>query len=579
MTFGLTALHIVMRAGLACCTLLALLGASCSRQAAWEPIAPSATPQYGGDLNIATVYMTLSALSWDPADWAWKSNHDAGAVREMLLSADLDKARSKGGPYAFTADVHLPNDAIRGEIAESWEWENPRTLVMHLRQGVFFPEKPGFMARRELDADDVVFTFAHILTSPKKQPTYLAFLERVDARDKDTVVFRLKEYNSEWAYRIGYGYFTSIIPRESANTDLHDWNKLTGTGPFAIKKYIAGHLQSFVRNADYWGNEQINGVAYQLPFIDSFTYRIIRDEATSLSALRTGKLDIMESIRWINVDHLKKTTPELQWNRWLAPQGTFIALRVDRPPLDDARVRRALNIAVNKPEIVKLFYGGNAELMAFPQHPDFGANYQPLEEMPASVQELFTYNPEKARRLLAKAGLPKGFELTVQVCSCDGSHMDLLPLIVSYWEKIGVRVRIQPMEYASFLSAMTTRTHASAYMMNTGHVTPLSSLRKNFQTGQTWNASQYSNAEFDRRIDDTFRMRQEADQIASVRDLTAMMLDEVPYVWLPTPYVYTAWWPWVQNYGGELRAGAVRPGPIYARIWIDQEMKRKMGFR
>ena len=51
-----------------------------------------------------------------------------------------------------------------------------------------------------------------------------------------------------------------------------------------------------------------------------------------------------------------------------------------------------------------------------------------------------------------------------------------------------------------------------------------------------------------------------------------------PYLWLPTPYIYTAWWPWVQNYDGELRAGAVRPGPIYARIWIDREMKKKMGF-
>ena len=56
------------------------------------------------------------------------------------------------------------------------------------------------------------------------------------------------------------------------------------------------------------------------------------------------------------------------------------------------------------------------------------------------------------------------------------------------------------------------------------------------------------------------------------------IVDKAPYVWLPTPYLYTAWWPWVKNYGGELRAGAVRPGPIYARIWVDQELKKKMGY-
>jgi peptide/nickel transport system substrate-binding protein len=109
-------------------------------------------------------------------------------------------------------------------------------------------------------------------------------------------------------------------------------------------------------------------------------------------------------------------------------------------------------------------------------------------------------------------------------------------------------------------------------------VTPLSSLRKNFQTGQVWNPSQWSDPDFDRRIDEAFRMRNEEDTIAAVRSMTTEIMAEAPYVWLPTPYLYTAWWPWVRNYGGELRAGAVRPGPIYARIWIDHDMKRRMGF-
>jgi hypothetical protein len=57
------------------------------------------------------------------------------------------------------------------------------------------------------------------------------------------------------------------------------------------------------------------------------------------------------------------------------------------------------------------------------------------------------------------------------------------------------------------------------------------------------------------------------------------IVDKAPYIWLPTPYSFQAWWPWVKNYDGELRAGAVRPGPIYARIWVDQDLKRKMGFK
>jgi peptide/nickel transport system substrate-binding protein len=59
--------------------------------------------------------------------------------------------------------------------------------------------------------------------------------------------------------------------------------------------------------------------------------------------------------------------------------------------------------------------------------------------------------------------------------------------------------------------------------------------------------------------------------------MTRQILEQAPSIFLPSPYVYTGWWPWVKNYGGELRAGAERPGPIHARIWIDQELKKKMG--
>ena len=69
----------------------------------------------------------------------------------------------------------------------------------------------------------------------------------------------------------------------------------------------------------------------------------------------------------------------------------------------------------------------------------------------------------------------------------------------------------------------------------------------------------------------------EAARQQAIRDMTAEIIDKAPYIWLPTPYNYTAWWPWVKNYDGELRVGAVKPGPVYARIWIDQAMKKQMG--
>ena len=79
------------------------------------------------------------------------------------------RATSNGGKHPFYADAWLPSDAIRGELAESWEWkENPLRVEIKLRKGIMFPEKPGVMASRELVADDVVFSYNRLANSPKK---------------------------------------------------------------------------------------------------------------------------------------------------------------------------------------------------------------------------------------------------------------------------------------------------------------------------------------------------------------------------------------------------------------------------
>ncbi len=546
--------------------------------AAGSAIAQAEAPKYGGTVEIGSVYPTISALSWDLADWNWKQNYDTGQVYEQLFVADLSKAKRNGGKYAFQADAWLPEDAIRGELAESWKWTDPLTLEVKLRKGVKFPAKPGVMEERELVAEDVVFSYGRQEASAKKIPTYFDHLSKVEARDKHTVLFRFKEFNAEWDYRFGWGYYSGIMPKEVATAGAANWKNVNGTGPFTLTQFVQGNASTYTRNPQYWDSERIGNKDYKLPFVDKVVLRTIKDEATRNTMLRTGKIDIMEGLRWTAVDELKRSAPQLQWSRWLSYTGQYLAMRVDTKPFNDIRVRRALNMAINKQEIVKQYYGGNAELFAYPQHPDYGGYYEPLSAMPDNVKELFTYNPDKARKLLAEAGYPKGFTFKVQVCACSPDHMELLPLIAAYLEQVGVRLQIQPMEYGAFLSAMTTKTNAPGYLMNNGHTNPTTTIRKSFVTGQVWNASQWSDPKFDKKVEEAFELRDVGKRQEALRALTREIVAQAPYIWLPTQYVYTAWWPWVKNYGGELRAGAVRPGPIYARLWIDQEMKKKMGF-
>jgi peptide/nickel transport system substrate-binding protein len=537
------------------------------------------TPKYGGTLEIVTVYATISALSWDNYDYNWKHNHDTGQVYEQLFVTDVSQFKSRGGKWTMTPDAYIPSESMRGELAEKWELkQNPLQIVVTLRKGVMFPEKPGIMASRELTADDIVYTFNRQNSSPKKIEGMYDYVDSVKATDRYTVVFNLKEYNAEWAYRFGYGYYSGIVPKEVVDAGATNWRNINGTGPFRLTDYTQGNSNTYEKNPVYWGTETINEKEFKLPYIDKMIYRIIKDEATRVTALRTGKVDVLEVIRWQDVDSLKKSAPDLKWNRWLATGGTFLAMRTDTKPFDDIRVRRALNMAVNKDEIIKSYYNGNAEMFAYPQHPSFGAYFKPLEQQPDSVKELFKYDPEKAKKLLAEAGYPNGFTFKTQVCSCSTNHMDLLPMVAGYLEQVGVKMEIQTMEYGAFLSAMTTRQNSPGYFMDNGHTNPTRTLHKSFVFGQPWNPSQWNDPKFSAKMDQVYLEPDESKRIQMIDEMTTEIVDKAPYVWLPTPYIFTAWWPWVKGYEGELRAGAARPGPIYARMWVDQDLKKKMGY-
>jgi peptide/nickel transport system substrate-binding protein len=554
-----------------------ILAAALAAGSALAQTAAPQKPQYGGELNIGNVFLTVNPMSPDIGDWAWKHAQDTGLAYEQLFAADLDKSIRKGGKHAFTADAWIAPDALRGELAEKWEMKtNPLRVEVQLRKGVMFPAKAGVMDARELIADDVLFSYDRLNKSPKKIPTYFDHVDRVEVTGKHSLTFFMKAYNAEWDYRFGWGYYSGIMPKEVVAAGPGNWKNVNGTGPFQLQEYVQGNSLVFSKNPVYWDKEKIAGAEYKLPFVDKITYRVIKDEATFITALRTAKLDLLESVRWSHVDELKKSAPKIQWTKRLANGGQFIALRMDQKPFDDIRVRKALNLAVNRQEIAKAYYGGNAELLAWPMHPTYTGYFEPLEQMPDAVKELFTFNPAKAKQLLAEAGYPNGFTFKVQTSSASVEG-DLLQMVAAYLSKVGVKMEIQTLEYAAYFSAMMTRTNAAGYFMFLGNTNPTTALRKSFVKGQVWNPSQFSDPVIDKMMAETYAESDERVRQVKVRQMTRLVLEKAPVLFLPSAYVYTGWWPWVKNYGGELRAGSERPGPIHARIWVDQEMKKKMG--
>jgi peptide/nickel transport system substrate-binding protein len=555
--------------------IAAALGAT----AATGALAQAEAPKYGGTLEIATPSTAVSPLSWDLADWqATLQTRDTGPFYEQLFSVDIKKAGSHGGPYSFTYTGWQPTDAMVGELAESWSWTSPLTLEIKLRKGVKFPAKQGVMPEREFVADDVVYHFNRMNTSPKRTQGYYDHVKSAEAKDKHTVLFTFNKFIADWDYRFGNGWFSGMQPKEVVDAGAGNWKNANGTGPFILSDVVIGNALKFAKNPVYWGSETIGGKEYKLPYVDQMVHRVLKDEATQKAALRTGKIDILSAVSWESAKELKQTTPQLKWHRYLTTAAYKIALRVDTKPFTDVRVRRALNMAINKQEIIDQFYGGEAEMFTYPMHPDFVGYHKPLKDQPESVQELFKYNPDKAKKLLAEAGYPNGFAFKVQVCACDPVRMELMPLIAAYLDAINVKMEIQPMEYGAHLSAMTSHTNAAGYLSNIPDNNPTSSFRVNFGKGQVYNAAAWDDPKFDARVAEANAERDEKKRQHMLQELTTYLVDQAPAIWLPNPYGYTAWWPWVKNYNGELYAGAGRGAPFHARIWLDQDLKKKMGY-
>jgi len=270
----------------------------------------------------------------------------------------------------------------------------------------------------------------------------------------------------------------------------------------------------------------------------------------------------------------------LQWTRSPGSSNYTMAMRMDMKPFNDIRVRRAMNLAINKKEIIDSFYGGNAEMHTYPFPPTFKSVYTPLEQLPPSARELYSYNPEKAKKLLAEAGYPNGFTFKAQIPNSSQSGMDLGAMVASYLSKIGVTLILEPMDYASWLSRMTKKNHTEGIFFSNDHGTPIAGIRKNFAKGETWNPHMLNDPHVDDTIDETRGNPKlsEKQRMAAMKKLAVYALDQAPCILLPLPYFYSAWWPWVKNYYGEQRVAAQRSAPIMARIWIDQEMKKKMGY-
>jgi len=251
-------------------------------------------------------------------------------------------------------------------------------------------------------------------------------------------------------------------------------------------------------------------------------------------------------------------------------------MRTDKPelPFHDIQVRKALAMGINRQEIKDSYFGGNAEILAHPimPFPEFSDAYLPLEEQPASVQELFTYNPQKARQLLAEAGYPDGFKTEIV---CWTGSADIMSIVKAYWEDIGVDLSIDVKEYGVYIQQHVRRTHKEMIAANWVASTPrtMNNLRPNNYTNWMMIDDPYLNDVYIKTQENFFDW---AYLCQLWKEANTYILEQAWEIALPSPYYYAMWHPWLNDYHGEFSLGCYNQNMHWAYVWIDQDLKEEM---
>lgn len=522
------------------------------------------TPQYGGTLTFA---IDAFPSSWDPYNWM-----NLGSVCfDQLLCPDWTLE-----DRSIVLNAFIPDQYWTGFLAESWEFSDLDTLILHIREGVYWQDKAPVNGR-EFTSDDVVYHFDRMMgtgngfttPNPSFAPMVKA-LDKVTAVDKYTVAFEFKSPTPPMNFLTMVD--TNLQYMEAREWveqgDTNNWENNVGTGAWMLEDVTQGVSLTAVKNPDYWGYDE-RYPENRLPYVDSVKKLLITDASTKLAALRTGKIDAIWSLNWQQKGTLLDSNPEIQYTE--AYSTPFVVLaRNDAEPFSDLRVRMAMDMAIDREAIASDYYSGSADPTPY------GAIMQRFDgycykysEWSQSLKDEYAYDPDGAKQLLAEAGYPNGF--TTNCVTPASMDLQLLQVIKSYFTDIGIDMEITSMDpvSANAFVAAKKQDQLDYWML---FPRPFQSLDNYASFGQ--NRSNHHDADYDQLVknfinatdlDDMKKWSVEADKYSIEQHLLGNRLPIYKY--------FHVWQPYLKGMSGEGLVGI--PETYYwSRWWIDESLKK-----
>jgi peptide/nickel transport system substrate-binding protein len=411
-------------------------------------------------------------------------NETKGPPRNWdILDPGLDESTT-GVVYSGLIDMPITDfdDVHRGirptgDLAESWEQPDPTVIVFTLNQGVKFQDRPPLNGRL-LTSDDVRGAYEALRKAPYQAPNY-ADVKSIEAVDDRRVRFT---FNRPAPYFLNnlLSQKHSVMPPELLGTERSK-TEAVGTGPMILKAWEAGRTVDWERNPTYFKKDKRTGM--QLPYFDGMHGQVYGDRNSQLAAWRNGQIDQilfgygLSEPKSVNAfDDPNTVFQVVSPSTW---GMTHVAFKLEKPPWNDVRVRRALSLALNRKEMVDGLCEGLAAEGSYPLDWTFfkDAKTGEFQEWPWAPEQLGQYqkyDANQAKQLLTAAGFsaqnPLNFEATGIVAADPGGyllrHVTHLAILDQWKQTFGdmIKPTFTALESVAYSQAGLSRNYPDVFL-------------------------------------------------------------------------------------------------------------------
>lgn len=416
---------------------------------------------------------------------------------------------------------------VEPALATDWTISDDGTeYTFHLRAGVKFHDGSPF------NAEAVVFNFQRMIDEDHPYHTgsfplsfYFSSVKSVEAVDDMTVKFTLTEPYAPFLSNLAYpaGLIVSKAAVEQFGEDF-DRNP-SGTGAFRFAEWQSNTRVVIERNDDYWDGA---------PPLDAVVYRPITDANTRVASMLSGEIDVMVEVPPDNVATFRDS-PDFMLYEQAGPHLWFLILNAKEGPFANKLARQAVNYAVNKKSLVDNVLQGTASVASGPTPPAFNWAYnESLDPYP--------YDPDKARALLAEAGVAPGTKVTFYVTQGGSGMLDPVAMgtaIQADLDAVGLDVSIETYEWNTFLGEVNPGLEGKAdmaemaWMTNDPDTLPYLALRTEAWPDKGgFNSGYYSNPEVDDLLARARTSTDQAERASLYKQMQEIVYDDAPWLFV-----------------------------------------------